>query len=178
MKCPHCGLIVTDAVPQCPGCDFSIDALDAKLSKPPQRQGYVNDFAQLLSEKQHENLEAILAAFAQKSGGEIALVIVKNTRPVKPSEYVFWLFNHWGIGGERHSGLLILLARDEHRIESEVGYSWEPIITDPESGQILDAHVVPLLQAGETFFALETAVEKLCSMINETSSDPSGHSAD
>lgn len=177
MKCPHCGLIVTDAVPQCPGCDFSIDTLDAKLSAPPQRRGFVNDFAQLLSEKQRENLETTLAAFAQKSDGEIVLVTVKNTRPVKPSEYVFWLFNRWKIGGESHSGLMILLAQDEHRIESEVGYSWEPVISDPESGQILDEHVVPLLQAGEPFSALETAVGKLCGMIDETSSDPPENAA-
>ncbi len=166
MKCPSCGLIVTDAIPQCPGCDFTIRDLDSRLLKPPQRQGFVNDFAKLLSEKHRENLETVLAAFAKKSGGEMVLVTIKNTRPVKPAEYVFWLFNRWEVGGATHNGLMILLAQDEHRIESEVGYSWEPIISDPESGQILDKYVVPLLQAGETFAALETAVKKMCSAID------------
>ncbi|MDH7571896.1 MAG: TPM domain-containing protein, partial [Armatimonadota bacterium] len=109
MKCPHCGLIVTDRVPRCVGCGFSMTDLDRKLGAPPQRRGFVNDYADLLEPAAREALEVRLAEISTALQGEIVLVTRAHTRPVKPSEWVFWLFNRWNIGGEAHAGILLLL---------------------------------------------------------------------
>ena len=161
MKCPRCGLIVTDELPTCQGCGFSIRDLDRRIRQMPERVGFVNDFAKLLSAEEKTQIEDRLSQFHQRCGGEIVLVTVNSTKPVKPSEYIFWLFNRWGVGGEVHAGLLILLAWEERRIECEVGYSWGHIISDVESGAILDAHVVPLLKAGKIAEALESGLPRL-----------------
>lgn len=165
MKCPHCGLIVTDRVPVCQGCGFSIDDLDRKLGRPPERVGFVNDFANLLPGEQKAQLEERLAQFQQKNRGELVLVTVPGSKPVKPSEYVFWLFNRWQVGGSEHAGVMLLLAQEERRIESEVGYSWEPAITDLESWEILDEHVAPLLREGKTFEGLRQGTERLIAIL-------------
>jgi uncharacterized membrane protein YgcG len=169
MKCPRCGLIVTDEVPNCKGCGFSIDDLGRKLSKVPERKGFVNDFAGLLPEKDRADMEKYLSKFHEDYGIEMVLVTVKNAKPVKPSEYVFWLFNRWKVGGEIHTGVLLLLALAERRIESEVGYSIEPIISDVESGEILDKHVVPMLKSGKFVDALRKGVEELVGIFEEAS---------
>lgn len=173
MKCPRCGLILTDQVPRCQGCGFSIQALDRKLKSAPKRSGFVNDFANLLSSEEKMKLENRLSEFQRKSDGEIVLAIVKSTRPVKPSEYVFWLFNHWEVGGESHAGLILLLALSERRIESEVGYSWEHIISDVESGMVLDEHVVPLLKEDKIPDALREGIEQLISILEQPHTEPS-----
>lgn len=165
MKCPHCGLIVTDRVPVCQGCGFSIGDLDRKLGRAPERAGFVNDFASLLLPEQKAQLEERLSQFQQKNRGELVLVTAPDTRPVKPSEYVFWLFNRWQVGGENHAGVMLLLAQEERRIESEVGYSWEPVITDLESWEILDEHVAPLLREGKTFEGLRQGTERLIAIL-------------
>lgn len=168
MKCPRCRLIVTDRLPKCQGCGFSIRDLDRRLRRMPERTGFVNDFAKLLSTEEKTPIEDRLSQFYRACGGEIVLVTVNSTKPVKPSEYVFWLFNRWGVGGETHAGLLILLAWKERRIECEVGYSWEAIISDVESGEMLDGDVVPLLKAGKIAEALEKGVELVVRLLTHT----------
>ncbi|HGJ66073.1 TPA: TPM domain-containing protein [bacterium] len=170
MKCPRCGLIVTDEIPKCKGCNFSIADLERKIKKIPKRSGYVNDFAELLSEDNKKKIEDHLIQFHKDTGGEMVVVTIKSTKPLKPSEYIFWLFNRWQVGGESHAGLMLLLAISERRIESEVGYSWEHIITDSESGEVLNDHVVPLLKEGKFAEALYSGVEKLAEIIKQAKS--------
>ncbi len=172
MKCPRCGLIVTDMVPKCQGCSFSIADLDRKMRRVPERVGFVNDFAQILSADERARLDSDLAQLSQDLNGELVLVIVPSTKPVKPSEYVFWLFNRWQVGGEAHAGLMVLLVMEERRIESEVGYAWEPIISDMESGRVLDEHCVPLLKDGKIYGALRQGVEQLARILEQGMQPP------
>lgn len=104
MKCPRCGLIVTDQVPQCRGCGFSLEDLDRRAGRLPERTGFVSDHAGLLSPEERAALEQRLARFHEENGGEIVVATVATTRPVKPAEYVFWLFNRWNVGGPEHAG--------------------------------------------------------------------------
>lgn len=165
MKCPHCGLIVTDQVPECHGCGFTLEVLDRKLRVVPERIGFANDFADLLTEAEKASLEAYVAELCQRLQGELVLVTVRSTAPVKPSEYVFWLFNRWEVGGVAHAGLMVLLTQRERRIECEVGYGWEPIVTDLESGKILDEKILPLLKDGKFFAALAESMKQLAHII-------------
>lgn len=167
MKCPHCGLIVTDEIPKCKGCGFKIEDLDKRIKNVPKRIGFVNDFAEVLKDEERANIEEYLTKFYENYGVELVLATVKTTKPVKPSEYVFWLFNKWQIGGEMHAGIIILLAISEHRIESEVGYFLESIISDVESGEVLDEYMVPLLKTGKFADALRIGSEKLISIIEK-----------
>jgi uncharacterized protein len=170
-------LIVTDRVPECRGCGFSIRDLDRRLRRVPARVGFVNDFAGVLSAPGKARLEARLTEFHRTSGGDLAVVTVDSTQPVKPSEYVFWLFNRWQVGGEAHAGLLLLLAQQARRIECEVGYLWEPIISDATSGAVLREHVVPLLQDGRVDEALLTGVDRFAAMLERAALPAKGDEA-
>ena len=165
MKCPHCGLIVNDMVSACRGCDFDIKDLDEPVGEIPTRLGLINDFAGLLSEEARRQLQDRLEDLSNITGGEFVVVTCKTTHPIKPSEYVFWLFNRWQVGGPEHAGIMVLLAQQERRVESEVGYSWEPYISDVESGEVLDQFVVPLLRSGKISEALATGIERLAEYI-------------
>jgi Beta-propeller domains of methanol dehydrogenase type len=167
MKCPRCGLIVTDRVPTCRGCGFSITDLDRRLHWVPEQVGFVNDFAGLLSAEEKISLQARLSQLQQELDGEFVLVTINSTKPVKPSEFVFWLFNRWQVGGKAHTGLMILLTQKERRIECEVGYGWEPIISDVESGKVLDEQIVPLLKENKAHEALSQGTEQLASIIEQ-----------
>lgn len=165
MKCPRCGLIVNDMVPACRGCDFDIKDLDKPAGEVPERAGLVNDFAGLLPADDKRRLQERLENLRDITGGEFVVVTRHTTQPIKPSEYVFWLFNRWQVGGPEHAGIMVLLAQQERRVESEVGYSWEPYISDVESGEVLDQYVVPLLRSGKISEALAAGIERLAEYI-------------
>ncbi len=148
MHCPKCAIDLNDDVPRCPQCGFTIDDLDPVLGPPPERAGLVTDLAGVLTEAGRERLTGRLREFAERTGDEFLVVTRETTEPRLPSEYVFWLFDRWRVGGEGHTGLLVLLAMKERRIEVEVGFALEHFVTDAAACEILQGHAVPFLKKG------------------------------
>lgn len=165
MKCPRCGWIADHAVARCPGCDFSLAALDRTLGAPPAGDGPLDDGAHVLADETRERLAARLAQLAEATGGAWIVATRHSTAPVRPAEYAFWLFNHRGLEAHGHRGMLVLLALREQRIETEVGSAWESVAGDLETGRVLDAHVVPLLRQRDYEAALLAAIEELAKLV-------------
>lgn len=161
IHCPHCGTTFAERMEACPQCDFSLAILDAQMPPPPLQAGPVNDWAGVLTAEDTQRLIQKCQAIHQTAQAELSVVTVETTTPLKPAEYVFWLANHWDMGGPENRGLLILLALHERRIESEVGYGLEPLLSDVESELIIQEHVVPYLYAGQYAEGLYQAVNAL-----------------
>lgn len=174
MKCPRCGWIAGQPVPRCPGCGFSLAALDRALGPPPPGTSALDDGANVLPAAAREQLEARLAQLAAATGGAWIVATRATTAPVRPSEYAFWLFNHRGLESHGHRGMLVLLALREQRIETEVGSAWEAIAGDLETGRVLDAHVVPLLRVRDYAGALAVAIEELAKLVGPEAPDGAG----
>jgi len=112
-------------------------------------QGYVNDFAGLLSASGRSLLENKLTSLESETGAEVAVVTVLDLGGTTVEDYAVRLFEEWGIGKEdEDNGILFLVALADRQMRIEVGYGLEPIITDGRAGRILDEDVVPSFQRG------------------------------
>ncbi len=110
----------------------------------PQTQGYVSDFAGLLSSDNITQLEAQLAQLEKDTGTQIAVVTVKTMEGNSVEDYASRLFEAWGIGQkDENNGVLFIIALEERKVRIEVGYGLEPVLTDGRCGRILDTEVVP-----------------------------------
>lgn len=165
MKCPRCSLSVADAAPRCAGCGFGLEDLDRLCGALPPRAGCVHDAAGVLEEGDRARLEERLLALGKAAGGELAVVSERSAAPVTAAQRAFWLFNRWGVGGETHAGLLVLLATEDRRVECEVGYAWEPLLGEDETGEVLDALLLPKLREGRYAEALLAGVEALAARV-------------
>jgi len=115
----------------------------------PEPQGFVNDFADLISSSPQAQLEEQLANFEKETTAEIAVVTVTSLDGYTVEDYAARLFEAWGIGKEdKDNGVLFLVAKEERQVRIEVGYGLEPIITDGRAGGILDDYVIPEFKAG------------------------------
>ncbi len=159
MKCPECGWPARTSVPRCPGCGFDLGRADRRLGPAPDFTDPLLDDAGVLAPVARAGLEARLRAAGARLGGIIAVVTRRSTAPVRPAVHAFWLFNRWALGRPHHRGLLVLLALDEQRVETEVGEGWAAVATDPATARILDECVVPLLREGDHAGALAAAVD-------------------
>ncbi|MBI2376042.1 MAG: TPM domain-containing protein [Deltaproteobacteria bacterium] len=168
IRCPRCETRVQDATPKCASCGFGIEDLDLTFGQLPARNGLVNDFASLLSPEGSDRMRARVEKLERDQKVHLALVTIDTSAPGKPSEHAFWLFNRWNVGdfdGDQNRGMLILLARNERRIECEVGFGLEEVVTDEAAGEILERDVVPVLAAGRVEQGLEEAVEIFARLI-------------
>jgi uncharacterized protein len=136
----------------------------------PQPVGYVNDFANILSEDATSKLEARLSLLEKETSAEVTFVSVETIGNTTLEEYAVGLFQDWGIGKKgKDNGVLFLASLSEGDIRIEVGYGLESIITDGRAGRILDQDVLPLLDEGNIDQAIENGLMAIENYIREGS---------
>ena len=135
---------------------LSIAARIAAAQMPTTRpQGYVSDFAGVLSAQGKAQLETLCKELDEKAHAQLAIVTVKSLQGRPIEDFSIDLATKWGIGykgGPRDAkadqGILLLLAIDDREDRIEVGYGLEPIITDGRAGSILRS-MTPNLRNGD-----------------------------
>ncbi len=80
---------------------------------------------------------------------QVAVAVINSIGEKVPKEFATALFRYWGIGqSDKDNGLLILLVMDQRRMEFEVGYGLEGILTDGICKRIQVLHMVPYAKEG------------------------------
>lgn len=111
-------------------------------------QGYVNDFARVLSPQTASQLAGLCLEVDRKAHAQIAIVTVHSLDGEPVDVFANELFAKWGVGAKSTDrGVMILLAVQDRRYRIEVGYGLEPALTDGLVGRF-GRDVVPALRAG------------------------------
>src|SRR3989344_5512532 len=134
----------------------------------PQPAGYVNDFAQVLSEDTKATLENDLTAFEAASGYEIAVVTLKSLEGDTVENVAVALFEQWGIGKKgQDNGVLLLIAVDDRQLKIEVGYGAEAILTDSRAGNIIRSEITPQFKVGDYDAGVIAAVTAIIEVLSQ-----------
>jgi len=143
-------------------CAGSVTAEQVKDLKP---QGYVNDFAGVLSPATKAKLTALCAEVDRKAGAQIAIVTVSSLEGEPIEQFSIDLATQWGIGPkQKDRGVLILLATNDHKYRVEVGYGLEPILPDGKVGSF-GREMVRFLQRNDYDSAVTLLTERIASVI-------------
>lgn len=111
----------------------------------PKPKGYVVDTVGVLSSETQKRLTKAITELKQKTGAELAIVIVPTVQPLDIHDYAMELQKRWGgVGSKKEdSGLLIVVAVSDRKYRIEVGYGLEGTITDAQAGKIGREYFVP-----------------------------------
>ncbi len=140
----------------------SLLSLDLNSLKP---QGYVSDFARVLTPQSHQQLEDYCGQVEQVTGVQMAIVTIDSLDGQPVEDVANTLFRKWGIGKKgKDEGVLLLIAIKDHKDRIEVGYGLEPILPDGFVGSVL-RQARPLLRQGAYGPALFAAAEEMGSQI-------------
>ena len=127
-------------------------------------QGYVNDFAGVISADARSRLTALCTEVDQKAQAQIAVVTVHDLNGDSVEDFTNRLGDKWGVGHKSSRGVLILLAVDDHKYRVEVGYGLEPILNDAKVGDFGRA-AVPALRRSDYSGALLQITWSVASVI-------------
>ena len=131
--------------------------------------GYVSNPDGVIDASTLQNINAVLAALEDSTTIQVAVVVVNSIGDEVPGDFRTKLFRHWGIGQEdNNNGLLILLVMDQRRMEFEVGYGLEGILTDIMCVRIQQTYMVPLAKEGRMSEAVLAGVMQ----VNQILTDP------
>jgi len=144
---------------------FGAVGVFAEQVKDLKPQGYVNDFAGVLSASAKEKLTALCAEVDRKAGAQIAIVTVSSLGGEPIEQFSIELATQWGIGPKQQArGALILLAPTDRKYRVEVGYGLEPILPDGKVGGF-GREMAPLLQRNDYDGAVTLITERIASVI-------------
>src|SRR6202051_1525325 len=126
-----------------------VPAAGAEQVKNLKPQGYVSDFAGVLSAQAKDKLTPLCAEVDQKAKAQIAVVTVSSLEGEPIEQFSIDLATAWGIGPkQKDRGVLILIAPNDRRNRIEVGYGLEPILPDGKVGGF-EREAVPLLREND-----------------------------
>ena len=134
----------------------------------PSPTGYVNDFADFISDDAEAAITAIAREVKAKTGAELAVAIVETTDGEDIEQYAVRLFTDWGVGeAEKDNGVLIVVAVQDRKMWIKPGYGLEGAVTDVEAYQIYRDVLRPGFRASKPNQALVTAANQLAAKIIE-----------
>jgi uncharacterized protein len=141
---------------------FSLRAENIKSIHPT---GYVTDLAGAIEPTTKARLQALCSELEQKTGAQMAIVTVRSLEGETPSTYGNELYKQLGVGGKKDDrGVLLLVAPEERKYWTEVGYGLEPTITDARAGDA-DRAMVPRFKIGDYSGAIEIGAWQLAKYV-------------
>jgi uncharacterized membrane protein YgcG len=144
-----------------------LSAARAEKFKDLQPQGYVNDFAGVLNAQTQAQITELCKEVDEKTQAQIAVVSVKTLEGLEAQDFANQLYKKWGVGHKgENRGVLILLAFNDHKYWTEVGYGLEPVLPDGKVGGF-GRDMVPSLRAGDTNGALLRITAQIAEVIGD-----------
>ena len=120
----------------------------ALVAGVPEIERPVVDLAEVIEPAQEEQIASELVAHSERTGVQLAVLVVRTTEGQDIGSYAQEVFDQWGGGSaERDDGALFVLAVDDRRNRLHLGYGLEPVISDAVAKQLLD-DLRPELKAG------------------------------
>src|SRR6202166_415814 len=142
-----------------------VPAARAEQVKKLKPQGYVNDFAGVLSAQAKDKLTALCTEVDQKATAQIAVVTISSLEREPIEQFSIDLATAWGIGPkQKDRGVLILIAPNDRRNRIEVGYGLEPILPDGKVGGF-EREAVPLLRQNDYSGAVLLITQRVAAVI-------------
>ena len=144
-----------------------VPAARAEQIKNLKPQGYVNDFAGVLSAQAKDKLTALCAEVDQKAKAQIAVVTISSLEGQSVEQFSFDLASAWGVGPKQSArGVMILVAPNDRKYWTQVGYGLEGILPDGKVGGF-GREAVPFLRQNDYSGAVLLITQRVASVIAE-----------
>ena len=133
----------------------------SELPVPPL-SGRVIDQTGTLTPAQAQALSAKLEAIETQRGTQVVVLIVPTTQPEDIASYGQRVADTWKIGRrDVGDGLLIVVAKNDRRINIEVAKALEGAIPDVLAGRVINDQIKPAFRANDYAGGLNAAVDRL-----------------
>ena len=141
-------------------CAVAAQAQD--LLPVPPLAARVIDQTGTLTEPQTTALIQKLASIETQRGAQVVVLIVPSTQPEDIASYGQRVADTWKVGRrDVGDGLVVVVAKNDRRINIEVAKTLEGAIPDVLAGRIINEAIKPAFKAGDYAGGLNAAIDRL-----------------
>jgi uncharacterized protein len=128
----------------------------------PRLQGYVNDYAGMISPSAKSKIEEELRTFEQSDSTQVVILTIPSLEGENIEEFSIKVAEAWKIGQQqKDNGVLFVVSKQERKIRIEVGRGLEGKLTDLMAGRIIDQVIKPRFKQGDFDGGFVTGVSAL-----------------
>jgi uncharacterized protein len=140
------------------------------IPEKPNPPRLVNDYAQILSPEELQNLEAKLVAFDDSTSVQIAVVIIPSLEGYEKADYAQQLGQKWGVGGSKFNNGFIILVKPKTASENgdafiATGYGVEATVPDATALDIVNNEMIPHFKQNDYYGGINAATDVLISLV-------------
>ncbi len=139
--------------------------LAQKIPARPNPPRLVNDFANILTDRQKYDLENKLVAYNDSTSTQICVVTVTSLDGTTSDDFAYQIGETWGVGTKNNNGVVILVKPktvDElGDVSIQVGYGMEPYITDAVNHGIRTKEMIPAFKENDYYKGIDNAVDAI-----------------
>jgi uncharacterized protein len=162
--------IVRSLLAACAGVALTLAVAAADDLQPiPPFGARVTDLTHTLSADQVKTLTDELAALEQRKGSRMAVLMVATTAPEEIEQYTIRVTDKWKLSrsdGVTHDGLLLTVAKDDHKVRIDPGRDLEGAIPDAAAARIIREYITPKFRAGDFYGGIHDATDALTKLID------------
>lgn len=129
---------------------------------PTEPEGFVNDYADVLSENEKASLDLSLSAYRRETSNEIAVIIIPSLEGEVIADKAVNIGRQWKIGSDQfNNGVVLLFAIDDREVFIATGYGLEGAIPDIVAKGIIDTDIIPNFSDGNYYEGITKAIDSL-----------------
>jgi uncharacterized protein len=133
----------------------------------PKLTRHVTDLTGTLTAQQVDQLDAQLVALEKAKGAQLTVLMVDSTAEQDIEGYSLAVAEANKVGRKGvDDGVLLLVAKNDHRVRIEVGYGLEGAIPDAATARIIREYIAPKFRGNDYFGGISDAVGALTQLIN------------
>lgn len=134
----------------------------------PPLKARVTDLAGMLQPEQQAALEKNLQTHEEKTGNQVAVLLVKNTAPEEIEQYGIRVAEAWKLGRKGiDDGVILIISKDNRKTRLEIGRGAEGVITDVMSKRILQDVIAPYFRKNDFYGGLNAGVTAIHALLNK-----------
>ncbi|MDP6959486.1 MAG: TPM domain-containing protein, partial [Planctomycetota bacterium] len=113
----------------------------------PTPNGYINDHVGVMKSSDVRKLNSVITELKQKTGAELAFLILPSVKPLDINTYANELMEKWAVGDKKKgNGMIVVVAIKDRDYAIRTGYGLEGEFPDGKVGQMGRDYFVPLFQ--------------------------------
>jgi uncharacterized protein len=138
-----------------------------QLSAIPPLDSQVVDTTGTLDPAAKQSLVQQALALQQRKGSQLQVLVVPSTQPEDIAQYTQRVFDQAKLGRKGiDDGVVVVVAKDDHRVRIQPGYGLEGAIPDAIANRIIQEYMVPKFRANDYAGGLSDATAALTKLID------------
>jgi len=133
----------------------------------PPLDSPVVDTTGTLDAAQKRQLEQQALDLQRRKGSQLQVLMVPGTQPESIEQYTQRVFDQWKLGRRGvDDAVLLVVAKDDHRVRIQPGYGLEGAIPDITAGRVIQEYMAPKFRAGDYGGGLIDATAVLVKLVD------------